>query len=369
MQAVRKIVFSLHLYTALIVGLFIVILGVTGSIMAFEDDLDRALNAGLFHVEPGVRKLPIGMLEDRIAGAYPNGRIVFFHFSSRAADSDYASVRLGRRTGAQIFIDPYTGRIIGRRTLPTPFTLIHSFHADLMMGPSGQVFVAVVGALLVWLVCSGFYLWWPRKRAKIKLGAPALRVMFDLHNTLGIYSALFLLAAGLTGVGIFLGGALTVLGGKSAARPLPTGMAMTRPVAETGRPISPDDAVRAAAKALPGATPFEIGMPPNPAKPYTIAMRFPEDLTRGGLSAVLVDPFTGKPQLVQSSRKVAPGTALERLNRAIHTGDILGYPTKILMSLSSFLLIFQAFSGYFVWWKKRGAAQQRQASLREASAD
>src|SRR6185295_2758423 len=37
----RKLLFSLHLYTALIAGVFIMILGVTGGIMAFEPEIER----------------------------------------------------------------------------------------------------------------------------------------------------------------------------------------------------------------------------------------------------------------------------------------------------------------------------------------
>ena len=39
----RKLIFNLHLYLALIAGVFVVILGVTGGIMAFEPELDHVL--------------------------------------------------------------------------------------------------------------------------------------------------------------------------------------------------------------------------------------------------------------------------------------------------------------------------------------
>ena len=45
---VRRLLFNLHLYMALIAGAFITILGVTGAIMAFETELDR-----LFHWKLG----------------------------------------------------------------------------------------------------------------------------------------------------------------------------------------------------------------------------------------------------------------------------------------------------------------------------
>ena len=40
----RKLLFNLHLYVALIVGLFILILSVTGAIVAFGPELDALFN-------------------------------------------------------------------------------------------------------------------------------------------------------------------------------------------------------------------------------------------------------------------------------------------------------------------------------------
>ena len=37
----RKLLLNLHLYSALIAGAFIIILGLTGSVMAFEPEIDH----------------------------------------------------------------------------------------------------------------------------------------------------------------------------------------------------------------------------------------------------------------------------------------------------------------------------------------
>ena len=51
--AVRRLLFNLHLYLALIAGVFVLIFGVTGSIMAFEPEIDRLLHSRLAYVKPG----------------------------------------------------------------------------------------------------------------------------------------------------------------------------------------------------------------------------------------------------------------------------------------------------------------------------
>ena len=53
--SVRRLILNLHLFIALIAGAFMVILGVTGSIMEFEPELDRSLHPQLSYVTPGRR--------------------------------------------------------------------------------------------------------------------------------------------------------------------------------------------------------------------------------------------------------------------------------------------------------------------------
>jgi uncharacterized iron-regulated membrane protein len=41
-----------------------------------------------------------------------------------------------------------------------------------------------------------------------------------------------------------------------------------------------------------------------------------------------------------------------RFKRSIHTGDIWGLPSHIVMSVSSLLLVVMAVTGIVIWWKK-----------------
>ena len=49
----RKFLFNIHLYLALLAGVFVLTLGLTGSIMAFEPELDHLLHPRLSYVTPG----------------------------------------------------------------------------------------------------------------------------------------------------------------------------------------------------------------------------------------------------------------------------------------------------------------------------
>jgi uncharacterized iron-regulated membrane protein len=85
---------------------------------------------------------------------------------------------------------------------------------------------------------------------------------------------------------------------------------------------------------------------------YQVRLRYPEDVTPGGRSRVIVDQYSGKVLFVEGSRTAPAGTRLVIANRALHTGDIFGLPSKAVMSLASLAAAFPALSGLAMWWKR-----------------
>src|SRR5258708_24423242 len=71
----RKLLFNLHLYLAILAGIFILILGTTGSIMAFEPELDHVLHWRLSYVTPQGHAMPLAQIAGAINKAYPGERI------------------------------------------------------------------------------------------------------------------------------------------------------------------------------------------------------------------------------------------------------------------------------------------------------
>jgi len=342
----RKIILNLHLYGALVAGLFLIVLGVTGGIMAFEDDVDRLLDSKLFNIEPGTSPLPVATVLQSLYTACPGQRISFLRFPATPGCSYVAT-----SGSKQIFVNGYTGAIVGERTLPTLMGRIHQLHTHLLAGKIGQQIVAYATVLSIFLVLSGVYLWWPFRRTAMKFGASRRGFSFDLHNIAGIYFALFLLVLSLTGV---------VMGFEEFVSPwifklthsAPPGRDFPSVVQPNAKPLDADEAIRIAKAALPGAGVSNMITPRGPQNSFMLYMRFPEDFTPGGRSWVSVDQYSGKVLFVENSRTPPAGTAIVILNRSLHTGDIWGYPTKILMSLSSFMLAIQTVTGYCIWWKK-----------------
>lgn len=344
----RKLLLNLHLYGTLIAGIFVVILGLSGAIIAFEAQLDRLFNPSLFDIAPrATAPLPLRTLADNVERRFPGSKVDGFIVAQHADASHIAYL-----SGTAVFVNGYTGAILGTRRGPTLLTRIHQLHTHLMAGKAGEMIVAVAAIVMLLLVLSGVFLWWKYKKVSIKWNASLFRVMFDVHNATGILSALFLLLLSLTGIAIAFDNPIARWTYKATGTtPIPR----SRPsVAREGAaPIGPDEALRIACAAEPGATPLSIDYPEDAKDSYNVRLRFPEDRTPGGRSWVSVDQYSGKVLVAQNSRTAPLPARAELLNRQIHTGDIFGTPSRIVMSASSLLVILQAFSGVVMWWKRR----------------
>ena len=357
----RKLLFNLHLYVALVAGVFIVILGLTGSIMAFEQELDHVLHWKLTYVTPQPRALSLADLTGIVTRAYPGEPVRAYGISTSPGIGYQVATR--QRT---VFLNQYTGEILGTTSGPDGITTflgnVHQLHLRLLIrnkADTGGLVQSCAGVGLIFLSLSGLYLWWPAKRMKIQWKGSARRSWFDLHNAMGIVSFVFMLILATTGTIIGFEEKSTPFFFKmTGSTPSPRPPRNSAPHAPDARPVTPDQALEIARAKLPGVAPFFIDVP-APNGVYFIRARFPEDRTSGGRSQVVVDQYSGKVLFAQGSRTAPAGARMVIANRAIHTGEIFGVPSQMLASVASLMAVVQLVSGVVMWWKRRSAAASR----------
>lgn len=336
----------------MIAGVVLVILGVTGAVLAFEQPIDHLLNRGLFYVQPQKAQLPVSDVMASLRKAFPKGRVNMLMLSQAPDLSTMAVMR-----GFSAYVDPYTGRVLGARRGRGFTQTVHELHLRLLLGPTGETINTIATVVLIFLTISGIILWWPLKRITIATGKSWRRFNFDTHYAVGFYSSVVLLVLSVTGVMVGFGD-YTVPWMYRLTKSEPMENMMDSTPIDGASPISPDQALRKAQTALPGTIPVSIIFPGNPEASFRVAFRYPEDRTPGGRSRVLVDQFSGEILLVESSRTAPAGTRLVNLNRALHTGDIGGWPAKVLVCLMSLAVVAQAFTGVVMWWKRWGSTKR-----------
>lgn len=348
----RKLIFNIHLYLALVAAAFVILMGITGSIMAFEPEIDRLLHRKLVYVTPGEQKLSFAEIS-AIAGKAVPGESIQGYAPSTAPNLS-ASVLM---ESASVYVNPYTGQVLGTRADELEFLdYVHQLHLRLAWpgsgerGSPGKQIMSWAGVALLLLLVSGLVLWWPTKRIWVRRDARGRPFWFDLHNAVGIFSLVFLLILSITGIMIGFERTTTPLFYKlTCSKPAEAPKIAPPPPGAQRIPV--DQALDIARDALPGTTAFLI-IVPNPKGAYQVRLRYPEDLTPGGRSRVLIDQYSGRVLYAESSRTAPAGTRAVIANRAIHTGDIFGMSSKIVMSLASLMLVLQASSGLVMWWKR-----------------
>jgi uncharacterized iron-regulated membrane protein len=350
---VRRLVVTLHLAAATVAGLVLLLLGLTGSVMAFEPELDHLFHSTLAYVTPQSTVRSLADLGAAVSAALPGQRITGYSLSTSPGLSYQVQTR-----GGAVYVNQYTGAVLGLRPPgPDLLSTVHQLHLRLSLRDYPALGKAVVtwsAVGLLWLMVSGVYLWWPRLRVGVRRGTTPRRFWLDLHTSLGILSIVVVFTLTVTGLLIgFDGQAVPWLYRVTQTTPV---VMNARPpafhVVPTGTPIGPDEAVSIARAALPGAAPIQVNVP-GPTGVYLVAARFPEDLTPGGRSRVYIHPYTREVLLAEGSRTAPMGTRLVTLNRAIHTGDVFGLVGKTVVSAASLFLVLQAVSGLMLWSRGR----------------
>jgi len=358
----RPLLLKTHLVVGLVAATPLFCIGLSGAILVFEDPLNDALNANLEVVArpPGASPLTLRALEDTLDRAYPGYRIVEATFGS---DDRHAwgigAVSVDGKSDADLLMDPYSGKTLGHPGQENPLlAYVHQFHTRFLAGRWGNAITGWSGVVLAFLAVTGLILWWPAKILRVRTGASGWRLAFDLHQLSGgIAWALLLCLAG-SGIVIHWNseaqGLMSRLTGAAPAASPPASV----PACAAKAILDADLLIDSARAAAPGAHATVMQIAPDPTRPVRVILKYPEDRTPAGRTLVYLAACTARPMQVISSRTESAAYRWTRMwNREIHTGEVWGWPTRILAALASLTLPLMAVTGPLIWWGRRRTPQ------------
>ena len=215
----RRIFMHIHRWIGLFAGAILVLIGLSGGVLAFREDIDEALNAAIMRVEPPAQaslKSLDEILAAAVAAMPPDAKLERLrtprHGRAAAAVTYMVDTDDLESDFYEMFVDPYTAQVKGRRlllhgdkTFSQPFIpILLAFHSTLLLGANNAYLLGSLSILLFFSVLIGLYLWLPRNGdwrlgLKVKWGASRERVVYDLHRSFGIYGAAILLTMLFTG--------------------------------------------------------------------------------------------------------------------------------------------------------------------------
>ena len=205
-QPLHKLLFQVHLWSGIGLGLYIFFISVTGSVLVYRNELLMWATP-----EPYISSAPGPALNDdalknAAVTAHPGYRVTRL---SRHYNPGYAAeIRLsnGNRTIVRHF-DPHIGVDVGSaRPLGVLFvTGLMEVHDNFFAGRTGQI-INGIGAMAVVLVAlTGLVIWWPgssrwQRSLVVHRGVGWKRFNWDLHSMMGFWSLGFTLIFAISGI-------------------------------------------------------------------------------------------------------------------------------------------------------------------------
>ena len=163
------------MWVALALGLYIVMLSLSGSIAVFRREANLWFVPREVPSTAGVR-LTGDDLQTAVREFYSDGTVVAVRESKRPERP--ASVLLDRngKRSDRLF-DPYALKDLGDSYPPVlqGMEWLVDLHDNLLAGPEGRTVNGVGGMLVMFLIVTGLIIWWPGKRRmwrSLKVGKP-----------------------------------------------------------------------------------------------------------------------------------------------------------------------------------------------------
>lgn len=215
MKLFRKVIFWCHLVAGVTAGLVILMMSVTGVLLAYEKQITYWADTRGYHASPpspSASRLPVETLLAKAKEARPGATPSTV--TLRSDISAPAEASFGRE--GTLFVNSYTGEALGGGSTGVRafFRGVTDWHR--WLGASGEgtgrgIGRAITGAanfIFLFIVVSGFYLWWPRKWTRrilrnvtwFRRKLPSRARDFNWHNVIGFWSAIPLFIIVLSGV-------------------------------------------------------------------------------------------------------------------------------------------------------------------------
>lgn len=353
-RGLRKLWFSVHKWTGLILFLILIPLSASGSLLVWRDVTDGLFNPQRYKVSDAPASLPPSAY---VAAArivlQPGARIATIELPEDAgqpvvvvASTGEAGARPGPPPRYSVWLDPATAKVVDHADPGTGvLRVLHVFHGSLMIPEIGRKVVGWIGWAMFVSCLTGIWLWWPTIGSALR-GFRWKRgplVSGNLHHQVGIWIAIPLAVLSFTGAYVsfpdfFRGVASSITGDPAPKGGEPRGpRSRPRPVEQPT--LSPDAAVAATGRIAPVA----IRYPTERDSVWTIEF---DDAERK------VDDATGQLQPAEADDRPAAERAA-RLMRVLHDGHETSAVWQVIIFTGGLAPLALGITGFIMWRRTR----------------
>jgi uncharacterized iron-regulated membrane protein len=203
----RRVFFQIHLWSGLLVGLYVVAICVSGSLLVFRNEYYTYFRPGT-RVEPrATERLTDEGIADAARRLYPGYDVTTVVLRRRAPTASAEVYLKHGDTELHRLFDPYTGEDLGDAEPPATilFEKVAQFHDNLLGDRSGRTLNGLGGAVLAVMSATGMVIWWPgighlRRGLTIRFTRNWRRLNWDLHSVIGFWTFAFVFMWAITSV-------------------------------------------------------------------------------------------------------------------------------------------------------------------------
>lgn len=361
----RKIILQLHLVLGLTSGLIVIILGITGCILAFEVEIRNFTESYRSAPTQSGSILPPSALKEAAEKVLASKKVLGIEYpgeNKAAVALYYDEIHY-----ELAYLNPSTGALLKHKNMQHDFfRFVLDGHFYLWLpNKIGQPIAASATLIFLVMLITGLILWWPKNKASakqrfsIKWNVRWRRRNYDLHNVLGFYItwvAIFISITGLVfGFQWFAKSVYWISSGGKAM------VAHEHPVSDTTRignyvnmgdrlwqqhraGIKPNESL-AVYFAESKSAPVEIVVNHQPGTYYNSDFFHYDQYS--GVELPAKGSYAGKFKQAPVADKIV------RMNYDMHTGAVLGLPGKILAFFASLVAASLPITGFIIWCGKR----------------
>jgi uncharacterized iron-regulated membrane protein len=368
---------KVHLYLALIAGFFLALMGLTGSVGVYSEELDRLLNPQLVIEQPSGKRQSLDKIMAAVQAAHPNRYGSWTLEMPRSADGMITAwYDKPRETFFELYaplmvsVNPYTAEVVASRFWgQTVTTWLLDLHTQFRLDQFGRNAVGILGLLLMLSIGTGVYLWWPGWRGilgalKIRHKNGMVRFALDLHRLIGLLSASVLLLLAFTGFNLSYPAILEALTGSSGMEHGETGRNIISTALPNNHPVELESAEFVARGPFPRAELRRVTTPAGDNGIYRINLRQNSEINqRHPYTTVWVDRWSGQVKEVRDPTGFTSGQTFTTWIWPMHTGEAFGATGRFIWFLSGIGLFVLYVSGLLQWLYRHGKVKDRKVDF------
>jgi uncharacterized iron-regulated membrane protein len=346
----RRALVQVHLYAGLFLGLYVLIIGLTGASLVFREEMEDGMIPRIAET-PNAQRLNVDEVASALHSTYPGWTLTSLYWPQQSHGTWHGELR-NRSRQIAVYVDPVSGKVLWERDYDRSFLRwLQLVHIQLLNGNQGRTVNGVIALLTAALGIIGILLWIPprqqwKQALSIEWRAPGKRLNRDLHIAGGAYFFLYLILLTITGSYFAWRG--PIHGAIAKVLPMHFMNRQLNPVQSSpSAPPAPYAAMEAQARKLvPEYPPARIIFAERPQQPIRIVIY--EDKTWHA-SNIFFDPKTASMVRADLFRNSGPGDYFTYLVGPVHFGEIGGLFTKALWVFGGLAFPLMTITGYWMY--------------------